>query len=118
MHVFPIVVENRCFGAAAEMFFHKYEEFSPHLAAHQVSRQDTLHVGDRTFEMRFLKSVHSEADTSIWMPTYRERVNAMVKQGKSLNEIKKLRRPEDWQGKDRFPNNIEAAYRAVSGEQR
>jgi hypothetical protein len=25
---------------------------------------------------------------------------------------------EDWQGKDRFPNNIEAAYRAVSGKQR
>jgi hypothetical protein len=82
------------------------EEFLPNLAAHQVSRQDTLHVGDRTFGMRFLKSVHSEADTAIWMPKKRivfaaasvgvkpfskdmekyyilllERVNAMVKQG-------------------------------------
>jgi hypothetical protein len=47
-----------------------------------------------------------------------ERVAAMAKQGKSLDEIKKeLRMPEtaDWKGKDRFPNNIEAAYRAVKG---
>ncbi len=46
-----------------------------------------------------------------------ERVGAMVKAGKSLDEIKKdLRMPEtdDWEGKDRFPNNIEAAYRAVA----
>lgn len=142
----------------------------------------TLQVGDRSFEMRFLKSVHSEADTAIWMPKERivfaaasmgvkrfsnlrpfvkiadtlnaikmmralnpeivvpghgapgtvkilddmesyytllvERVGAMAKQGKSLDEIKKdLRMPEtdDWQGKDRFPNNIEAAHRAVTG---
>ena len=42
----------------------------------------------------------------------------MAKQGKSLDEIKKeLRMPEtaDWEGQDRFPNNIEAAYRAVKG---
>jgi cyclase len=47
-----------------------------------------------------------------------ERVGAMVKAGKSLDEIKKeLKIPgtEDWEGKDRFPNNIEAAYRAVKG---
>ena len=48
-----------------------------------------------------------------------ERVGQMVKQGKSLDEIKKdLRMPEtdDWEGKDRFPNNIEGAYRAVVGK--
>ena len=48
-----------------------------------------------------------------------ERVGAMVKQRKSLDEIKReLRMPEadDWQGKDRFPNNVEAAYRAVTGK--
>lgn len=46
-----------------------------------------------------------------------ERVGAMVKAGKSLEEIKKdLRMPEidDWGRKDRFPNYIEAAYRAVA----
>ena len=47
-----------------------------------------------------------------------ERVGQMVKQGKSLDEIKKeLRVPgtEDWEGKDRFPNHIETAYRAIKG---
>lgn len=42
----------------------------------------------------------------------------MAKDGKSLDEIKKdLRMPEvdDWQGKNRFANNIEAAYRADNG---
>ena len=45
-----------------------------------------------------------------------ERVGAMAKQGKSLDDIKKeLRMPEtdDWAGKDRFPNHNELAYRAV-----
>jgi len=46
-------------------------------------------------------------------------VRQMVKQGKSLDEIKKeLKIPgtEDWAGKDRFANNIEAAYRGVTGK--
>jgi cyclase len=142
----------------------------------------TINVGERTLELYYLKNVHSEADTAIWLPKERivftaasvtvkrfgnhrpfvsipdtlsaikmmkalnpevvipghgapgtakilddmeqyynlllERVGAMAKQGKSLDEIKKeLRMPEtaDWEGKDRFPNNIEAAYRAVKG---
>jgi len=48
-----------------------------------------------------------------------ERVGVLAKQGKSLDEIKKeLRMPEadDWEGKDRFPTNIEAAYRAVAAK--
>lgn len=139
-----------------------------------------LNVGDRTFELYYLKNVHSEADTAIWLPKERvlftassvgvkrfnnlrefvsipdtvnaikmmkalqpevvipghgapgtvkiledmenyynlllERVGQLAKQGKSLDEIKKeLRMPEtaDWEGKDRYPNNIEAAYRAL-----
>jgi glyoxylase-like metal-dependent hydrolase (beta-lactamase superfamily II) len=45
-----------------------------------------------------------------------ERVGKMAKEGKSLETIKKeLRMPEtdDWENKNNFPNNIEAAYRAV-----
>ena len=45
-----------------------------------------------------------------------ERVGKMVKEGKSLDAIKKeLRMPEsdDWASKDRFGTNVEAAYRAV-----
>jgi cyclase len=137
-------------------------------------------VGERTFELYYLKNVHSEADTAIWLPKERvlfaaasvgvkrfnnhrpfvsipdtlaaikmmkalnpeivvpghgppgtaqilddyeryyglllERVGALAREGKSLDQIKKeLKMPEydDWQGKDRLPNNIEAAYRAV-----
>jgi cyclase len=157
-----------------------FRPITPHI---EFRDKMTLHVGDRTFELSFLKSVHSEADTAIWMPKERivfaaasvgvkrfsnlrtsvriadtldaikmmralnpeivvpghgapgnvaildntekyytlliQRVGAMVKQGKSLDEIKKdLRMPEadDWQGKDRFPTNIEAAYRAVAAK--
>ncbi|MGH7768420.1 MAG: hypothetical protein ACREQP_13260, partial [Candidatus Binatia bacterium] len=142
-----------------------------------------LNVGGRTLELYYLKNVHSEADTAIWMPKERvlfaaasvsvkrfgnhrpfvslpdtlaaikmmkalnpevvvpghgppgtaqilddyeryynlliERVGKMAGEGKSLDEIKKeLKMPEvdDWQGKDRFPNNVEAAYRAVQGK--
>ena len=155
-----------------------------HLVTPHVEYRDkmTLNVGERTLELYYLKNVHSEADTAIWLPKERvlftaasvtvnrfgnhrpfvsipdtlsaiklmkalnpevvipghgapgsvkalddmekyynllmERVGAMVKAGKSLDEIKKeLKIPgtEDWEGKDRFPNNIEAAYRAVKG---
>jgi cyclase len=155
-----------------------FRAIAPHI---EFRDKMALQVGDRTFELIFLKSVHSEADTAIWMPKERivfaaasvgvkrfsnlrssvkiadtldaikmmralnpeivvpghgapgtvmilddmekyytllvQRVGAMVKQGKSLDEIKKdLRMPEadDWQGKDRFPTNIEAAYRSVA----
>jgi cyclase len=141
-----------------------------------------LNVGERTLELYYLKNVHSEADTAIWLPKERvlftaasvgvkrfgnhrpfvsipdtldgirmmkalkpevvipghgtpgtaqilddmekyyeallKGVATMAKQGKSLEEIKKelkIAGTEDWEGKDRFPNNIEAAYRAVKG---
>jgi cyclase len=47
-----------------------------------------------------------------------ERVRALVQQGRTLEQIKaELKMPEyaKWVGKDRYPNNIEAAYRAVTG---
>lgn len=31
----------------------------------------TIHLGERTFELIFLKNVHSEADTAIWLPKER-----------------------------------------------
>ena len=45
-----------------------------------------------------------------------EGVRQMVKEGKSLDQIKKeLKIPgtDDWEGQDRLGNNIEAAHRAV-----
>ncbi|TMA11621.1 MAG: MBL fold metallo-hydrolase [Deltaproteobacteria bacterium] len=156
-----------------------FRVITPHI---EYKDKMTLNLGERTFELSYLKNVHSEADTAIWLPKEKvlftaasigvkrfnnlrpfvsipdtlsaikmmkalnpevvipghgvpgsakilddmekyynvlmERVGAMVKAGKSLDEIKKeLKIPgtEDWEGKDRFPNNIEAAYRAIKG---
>jgi cyclase len=159
--------------------FKGFRLITPHIEYHDKM---TLNMGERTMELYYLKNVHSEADTAIWLPKERvlftaasvgvkrfnnlrpfvsipdtlnaikmmkalnpevvipghgdpgtgkilddmeryyntllERVKQMVQQGKSLDDIKKeLKMPEyaDWEGKDRFPNNIEAAYRAVKG---
>lgn len=156
-----------------------YHMITPHI---EYQQKMNLSLGERSFELYYLKNVHSEADTAIWLPKERvlftaasvgvkrfnnlrpsvsipdtlnaikmmkalnpevvipghgdpgtikilddmesyynsllEKVGQMVKQGKSLDEIKKeLRVPgtEDWEGKDRYSNNIEAAYRAVKG---
>lgn len=157
--------------------FQGYRMITPHI---EYRQKMTLHMGDRTLELLYLKNVHSEADTAIWLPKERvlfsaapavfkrfsnlrpftsipdtldsfkmmkglnpeivvpghgppgtvkifedmeryytlllERVGNMVRAGKSLEEIKKeLRMPEydDWAGKERFSNNVDAAYRAV-----
>ena len=47
------------------------------------------------------------------------RVGALVKAGKSLSEIQKeVKMPEydHWASQERFPTNVEAAYRAVQGK--
>jgi cyclase len=157
-----------------------YRLITPHI---EYQQKMSLNVGERNFQLFYLKNVHSEADTAIWLPKEHvlftaasvgvkrfgnhrpsvsipdtlsaikmmralnpeavipghgvpgsakilddmeryytllmEGVGAMVKAGKSLDEIKKeLKIPgtEDWEGKDRFPNNIEAAYRGVTGK--
>jgi cyclase len=156
-----------------------YRFIPPHIEYH---RKTTLKVGERTFELMYLKGVHSEADTAVWLPGERvlfsasgivvdqfnilrpfvsipdilaaakmmkglnpehvipghgipgtvkifedteqyyalllDRVGKMVKEGKSLDQIKKeLRMPEydHWATKERFPTNVEAAYKAVKG---
>ena len=142
----------------------------------------TLRVGERTFELMYLKGVHSESDTAVWLPKERvlfsaagiivnqinnlrpivsipdilaaaktmkslaplhvvpghgmpgtvkifedtekyyalllERVGRLAREGKSLDQIKKeVRMPEyeNWATQERFPTNVEAAYRAVKG---
>ena len=156
-----------------------YRFIPPHI---EYRQKMTLNVGERTFELMYLKGVHSEADTAVWLPKERvlfsasgivvnqinilrpfvtipdilaaakmmkglnpefvipghgipgtvkifedteqyyalllERVGKMVKEGKSLDQIKKeVRMPEydHWATKERFPTNVEAAYRAVKG---
>jgi cyclase len=157
-----------------------YRFVPPHI---EYRDRMTINLGGRTFELFYLKGVHSEADTAIWLPNERvlfsasafvvnqinilrpivnipdilaagqmmkalnpehvvpghgtpgtvkifedgeayyklllDRVGAMVKAGKSLDDIKKdVRMPEyaSWGSQDRFPTNVEAAYRAVTGK--
>ena len=47
-----------------------------------------------------------------------DRVGALMKQGKSLDDIKKeVKMPEyaSWGSQDRMPTNVEAAYKALGG---
>ena len=157
-----------------------YRLVVPHI---EYQNHMTLHVGERTFELFYLKNAHSEADTAIWMPAERvlfsasialpkslnnvrpfvtiadilagtrmlralnpeivipghgspgttaifdesdkyynllvERVGAMVKQGKTKDEItKELKMPEyaDWAYPERWPTNVDVAYRAVTAK--
>jgi cyclase len=45
-----------------------YRFIPPHV---EYNQKATLHVGERTFELMYLKGVHSESDTAIWLPNER-----------------------------------------------
>ena len=157
-----------------------YKFITPHV---EYNDKMTLHVGERTFELTYLKGVHSEADTAVWLPKERvlfsasafvtdqinilrpfvtipdilaagklmkalnpehvvpghgtpgtvkifedgekyyalllERVGALAKAGKSLDDIKKeVKMPEyaHWANQDRFPTNVDAAYKMITGK--
>jgi len=142
----------------------------------------TLHLGGKTIEVLYLKNVHSEADSAVWLPEDRvlfsasvalhdsinilrpfvsipdmlsamqmlkalnpeivvpghgsptttrmfddselyytllmDRVRALASQGKTLEQIQaELKMPEyaGYAAQERMPSNIEAAYRAVQG---
>ena len=143
----------------------------------------TIDLGGKTFELIYMKGVHSEADTAVWLPKEKvlfsasafvagqinifrpfvnisdilaagemmkglkpehvvpghgkpgtvqlfddgkqyyalllERTGALMKQGKSLDDLKnEVKMPEyaSWGGQERMPTNIDAAYRALSGK--
>jgi len=156
-----------------------YRQVLPHI---EFQQKMTLNLGERTLDLIYLKNVHSEADTAVWLPKERvlwaaaavgvkrypnirpfltipdilasiklmralnpevviaghgapgtttifdemeryyglllERVGKMAREGKTLERIKaEIKMPEfdDWAGKERFPNNVDAAWRAVKG---
>jgi cyclase len=172
---------EKLMAQSAEMraAFEGFRFVLPHI---EYRQKMTLNVGERTFELFYLKNVHSESDTAVWLPKERvlfsasgivvnqfnilrpfvtipdilaaakmmkglnpevvipghgipgtvkifddtekyyalllERVGKMAKEGKSLDEIKKeVRMPEydHWATKERFPTNVEAAYKAIKG---
>jgi len=45
-----------------------YRFIPPHV---EYNQKATVHVGERTFELIYLKGVHSEADTAVWLPQER-----------------------------------------------
>src|SRR5687767_8398826 len=169
-----LMAESREMRAAFEGF----RLVLPHV---EYREKMTLRLGERAFELLYLKGVHSEADTAVWLPAERvlfsasgivvdqfnilrpfvtipdilaaskmmkalnpevvvpghgqpgtvkifddtekyyallvERVGKMAKEGKSLEQIKKeVRMPEydHWATKERFPTNVEAAYKVVT----
>jgi cyclase len=59
------------------------------------------------------------ADTEQYYALLLDRVGKMVKEGKSLDQIKKdVRMPEyaSWGSQDRFPTNVDAAYKMIVGK--
>src|SRR5258707_2838334 len=50
-----------------------YRFVPPHI---EYRQKMTLNVGERTFELMYLKAVHSEADTAVWLPKDRVRFSA------------------------------------------
>jgi cyclase len=157
-----------------------YKFIAPHI---EYNGKMSLNVGERTFELIYMKGVHSESDTAVWLPKERvvfsasafvvgqinilrpfvtipdilaagkmmkalnpehvvpghgtpgtvkifddgekfyallvERVGAMMKAGKSIDDIKKeLKMPEyeSFGSQDRMPTNIDAAYRMLTSK--
>jgi cyclase len=45
-----------------------YKMITPHI---EYENKMTINLGERTFELIYLKNVHSEADTAIWLPKER-----------------------------------------------
>jgi cyclase len=51
----------------------------------EYSEKMTLYVGERTFELKYLKGVHSEADTAIWLPKERVLFSASAFVSEQIN---------------------------------
>jgi cyclase len=59
-----------------------YKFIPPHV---EYSEKMTLYVGERTFELRHMKGVHSEADTAIWLPKERVLFSASAFVSEQIN---------------------------------
>jgi len=157
-----------------------YRFIAPHIEYHDKM---TIAFGGKTIELIYMKGVHSESDTAVWLPKERvvfsasafvvnqinilrpfvtipdilaagkmmralnpenvvpghgtpgtvqifddgekyyallmQRVDALMKQGKSLDDIKKeVKMPEyaSWGNQERMPTNVDAAYKALGGK--
>ena len=62
-----------------------YKFIPPHV---EYSEKMTLYVGERTFELRYMKGVHSEADTAIWLPKERVLFSASAFASEQINILR------------------------------
>jgi len=62
-----------------------YRLVTPHI---EYRDRATLHVGERTFQLLYLKNAHSEADTAVWLPNERVLFSASVAIPNSINNIR------------------------------
>ncbi len=62
-----------------------YKFIAPHVEYHDKA---TVHVGERTFELFYLKGVHSEADTAVWLPKERVLFSASAFVANQINILR------------------------------
>jgi cyclase len=62
-----------------------YQMIAPHI---EYRNRMTIHLGERTFELIYLKNVHSEADTAIWLPKERVLFAASAANVKSIINLR------------------------------
>ena len=65
--------------------FKGYKLITPHI---EYRQKMTLNLGERNFELHYLKNVHSEADTAIWLPKERVLFSAAVAGIKRFSNIR------------------------------
>jgi len=62
-----------------------YKMITPHL---EYKNKMTINLGERTFELLYLKNVHSEADTAVWLPKERVLFAASAANVKSIINLR------------------------------
>ena len=62
-----------------------YRLITPQIEYHEKT---TLRLGERTFELLYLRNAHSEADTAVWLPNERVLFAASVAIPNSINNIR------------------------------
>lgn len=62
-----------------------YKMITPHL---EYKNKMTINLGERSFELLYLKNVHSEADTAVWLPKERVLFAASAANVKSIINLR------------------------------
>jgi cyclase len=69
-----------------------YRKITPQI---EYRNRMTINLGERTFDLLYLKNVHSEADTAIWLPKERVLFAASTANVKSIINLRPFVRIPD-----------------------